>query len=88
MLKFAVIIIAFVLFFSLGGFKLLLSAFWLWALIDCALNEDNYHGKKVLWLVVIALTNVFGAAAYFIIRRPQRQKEDLQFLENEYRYTL
>lgn len=88
MLKLAVAIIVFALFFSLGGFELLLTLFWLWALVDCALNENNYHGKKILWLLVIALTNVIGAAVYIFIRRPQRQKEELQFLETEYRYSL
>ncbi|PCJ61828.1 MAG: hypothetical protein COA79_05910 [Planctomycetota bacterium] len=88
MLKLAIAVIAFAIFFSLGGFKLLLSLFWLWALVDCALNENNYHGKKVLWLLVIALTNVIGAAAYIFIRRPQRQKEELLFIESEYRYSL
>lgn len=46
--------------------------FWIWAIVDCAVNEPSDGNGKVMWLVIIVLTNVIGAALYFIARRPER----------------
>ena len=45
--------------------------FWLWMLIDCLSNEPSGN-EKILWAIVILLTNVLGALLYYFIRRPQR----------------
>ncbi len=54
---------------------LALTAFWLWMLVDCALREPGTGRRKVVWLIAIALTQVLGAAAYFLFRRPRRRAE-------------
>jgi len=48
------------------------TAFWIWALIDCATREPNEEGAKVVWIVVILLTHFVGALLYVLIRRPDR----------------
>ena len=50
---------------------LLAAAFTLWALLDC-LNEPKPRVRFV-WMAVILVTEVFGAAAYFLVRRPRRR---------------
>jgi uncharacterized membrane protein YedE/YeeE len=54
---------------------LALFAFWVWMLIDCATKESSQGNDKLVWIVVIALTNWVGAAIYFFVRRPQRIRE-------------
>ena len=51
--------------FGIGG-----GLFWLWMLVDCASNEKAEY--RVGWILVLVLANVFGAVAYFFLRRQQR----------------
>ena len=64
-----VILIVFFLF-GVGG-----TVLWVWALVDCATKEADTGNNKVAWVIVIALTHVFGSAIYLLVRRPQRIKE-------------
>lgn len=50
-------------------------AFWIWMLVDCATKESNQGNDKIVWIIVIALTNWIGALIYFFVRRPQRIRE-------------
>lgn len=52
---------------SLLGF-----AFWVWMLIDCATRERSEGNDKIIWVLIILLTNLLGALIYFFARRPQR----------------
>ena len=49
--------------------------FWVWMKIDCATKESSQGNDKLVWIVVIALTNWIGALIYFFVRRPQRIRE-------------
>ena len=51
---------------------LLGTIFWVWMLVDCATNQSLKGNEKVVWVVIVALTNCLGALLYFFIRRPQR----------------
>lgn len=55
-------------------FSLASVAFWVWALIDCATNEDDTHNTKAIWIALIAVTNLLGALLYILVRRPQRKR--------------
>jgi heme/copper-type cytochrome/quinol oxidase subunit 4 len=57
------------LFFLLGPI------FWIAALVSCIKNESSTGNTKVVWVIIIAVFQFFGALAYFLIRRPQRIKE-------------
>lgn len=50
---------------------LLLVLFWALVLVDCIRNEPDGTDKYIR-LAVILITNVFGAALYLLVRRPQR----------------
>ena len=56
-------------------FFLLGPIFWIAALVSCIKNESSTDNTKVVWVVLIAVFQVFGALAYFLIRRPQRIRE-------------
>ncbi len=56
-------------FFMVG---VLGTIFWIWMLVDCATKEPSSGNDKIVWVVIIALTHVLGAAIYFFVRRPQR----------------
>ncbi len=61
-----------------GGVVLLAiagTAFWIWALIDCATKEPNEGNQKVVWILVIVFTHFLGAVLYVLIRRPDRVRQ-------------
>ena len=51
---------------------LFLIGFWVWMLIDCLKNEPSEGNDKIVWLLVIVFTKIFGAAIYYFVRRPRR----------------
>lgn len=63
------------LFICCFGLILLLgTAFWIWMIVDCATNEPSGDNNKVVWILVIVLTHLVGAAIYFFVRRPERKR--------------
>ena len=54
---------------------LILGAFWLWMLVDCATKESTEGNTKVVWVIIIVFTNFVGAILYWRMRRPQRLME-------------
>jgi|YNPNPStandDraft_1061719.scaffolds.fasta_scaffold00255_22 hypothetical protein len=52
---------------------LLCMAFWIWMLVDCALNEPSEGNDKLVWIIIILFANFIGALIYFLARRPQRK---------------
>jgi len=48
--------------------------FWLAMLIDCATNEKD-NSERLLWVLIIILTNWVGALIYLLARRPLRIKQ-------------
>ncbi len=49
--------------------------FWLWALLDCVLHEPRAGSDRLVWTLIILGAQVFGAALYVGVRRPQRRAE-------------
>lgn len=50
-------------------------AFWLWTMVDCAMNEPSEGSNKLVWILIILFTGWIGALVYFFVRRPQRISE-------------
>jgi hypothetical protein len=49
---------------------------WIWALVDAIqVPDDSMYrsGTKLVWVLVIVLTQVVGAIIYFAIGRPPRR---------------
>lgn len=49
---------------------LALSAFWIWALVDCI--RDAPPRNRIAWVVAIALTHALGALLYVVFGRRAR----------------
>ena len=62
-------------FFAVG---LLVMAFWIWMLVDCLTHESSEGNDKLTWMLVIVLTNWIGALIYFIVRRSERRRNEMQ----------
>ncbi len=45
---------------------LLILAFWLWIIIDCAKRKFRNDLEKIIWILVIIFTNWVGALVYLI----------------------
>jgi len=50
-------------------FVLAMTAFWIWALVDCARRVSAGESGLVGWLIAICFTQVLGAAAYLILAK-------------------
>lgn len=61
-------------FFCFGLLAILGTIFWVWMIIDCATNEPSQDTNKIVWILVIVLTHLVGAAIYFFVRRPERRR--------------
>jgi hypothetical protein len=64
---------------SLGPFELFIilamllgTALWIWAILDCALNEPSEGTDKIVWILIILFANIIGALLYLLVRRPRR----------------
>jgi hypothetical protein len=66
---------------AMGGVLILLLvlalvALWIWALVDAIRVPDDalYRaGTKLIWVLVIVLTGLVGAAVYLAVGRPARR---------------
>ena len=45
---------------------------WIWALVDCLMNEPAEGNDRIVWVLVIILTHFIGVLIYVIVRRPRR----------------
>lgn len=48
---------------------ILLFAFWIWMIIDCAKRNFKNDTEKIIWILVIVLLVWIGALIYYIIVR-------------------
>ena len=49
--------------------------FWILMLIDCAKRKFKNDNEKIIWIIVIALLGVIGAAIYyFAVKLPDKNK--------------
>jgi heme/copper-type cytochrome/quinol oxidase subunit 2 len=53
---------------------LLVLAFWLWMLVDCASHEKP-GSTKIAWLLIILFLGVIGAPLYFFLRKFPRRRQ-------------
>lgn len=51
---------------------LLGTIFWIWMLVDCAMNESSQNNEKLVWVLIILFAHFIGAVVYFLVRRPKR----------------
>jgi len=65
----------FLLFVCFVVFGIIGTGLWVWILVDCATKEADTGNNKIVWVLVIALTHLIGAAIYYFVRRPQRMAE-------------
>ena len=63
-------------FFGIDTFSLLVTAFWVWMLIDCLFNRRIRNGGKLFWILFILFTQVFGAICYFCMKCSMRNPLD------------
>lgn len=52
--------------------SLLATGFWIWVIVDCAVNEPAEGNDKIVWLLLIILLPFLGSLLYIVIRRPSR----------------
>lgn len=53
---------------------ILLLAFWIWMLIDCATRNFRKDIEKIIWIIIMVLTTWLGALIYFIVIKTYNQR--------------
>ena len=51
---------------------LVVTAFWLWMLVDCLTRKRVAGNEKLVWVVVLLFSHVVGAVLYFVLVRTRR----------------
>ncbi|UUO08405.1 PLD nuclease N-terminal domain-containing protein [Blastopirellula sp. J2-11] len=51
------------------SFVVLLSALWIWALVDAIRNPRLSDNQRIIWVVVILVTHILGAIIYLAAGR-------------------
>jgi hypothetical protein len=51
---------------------LLMTAFWIWMLVDAIQNKGITDGEKVGWVLAIVFFHLIGSLLYLFIGRPKR----------------
>ncbi|OIO80899.1 hypothetical protein AUJ84_02335 [Candidatus Pacearchaeota archaeon CG1_02_32_132] len=59
---------------ALGGLfaivvGLIVFAFWIWMIVDCAQRGFKNNVEKIVWIIVIVLGSWIGALVYFLVIR-------------------
>jgi hypothetical protein len=49
------------------------SIFWIWMLIDAAINERDTT-DKVIWVLIVLFLHFVGAAVYYFVRYRARRR--------------
>ena len=60
------------LFLLFAGIAIGSTIFWIWMLIDCAMNEPSHGNDKLIWVIIIVFAQLLSALTYFIFRRQKR----------------
>lgn len=42
--------------------------FWIWMIVDCAINESREGNDRIVWMLVILFLCCLGALIYFFVR--------------------
>ena len=65
--------IVFIIIILVAIVAILLSAFWVWMLIDCAKRDFK---DKIVWILIIVFTHFLGAILYYyIVKKPEENKK-------------
>jgi Phospholipase_D-nuclease N-terminal len=63
------LMLIFFIFIPLG---ILLTIFWIWALVSAIQNKGLSDGEKVGWVLAVIFLHFIGALLYFFIGHPKR----------------
>ena len=58
-------------FVVIGALALAAFVFWIWMLIDCAMNRSIDGTMKIVWILLILFLHLLGALIYFFVGRPR-----------------
>ncbi|WP_440951599.1 PLDc N-terminal domain-containing protein [Methanococcoides sp. FTZ1] len=61
-----------ILFLTFGVLAIAGTLFWLWMLVNCAMNEPSQGNDKLIWVIIIIFAQLIGALIYFFIRITKR----------------
>ncbi len=56
------------------GAAITLTAFWFWTIVDCAIRDHRKEIDKLVWVLVIVSTYIFGSLAYLLVWRSRTRR--------------
>jgi len=61
------------LWLTLMALSILALIFWIFMIVDAAKRDFKKENDKVLWILVVVLAGIIGAAIYyFVIKKPDK----------------
>jgi prolipoprotein diacylglyceryltransferase len=64
----------FLFIFLILTLAVLLTAFWIWMIVDCAKRTFKNDNDKVIWILVIVLAGIIGAIIYYFAVKISKKK--------------
>lgn len=49
--------------------------FWILMLVDCVKRDFKNQNEKIVWVIVIALLGIIGAAVYYFVVKISKDKK-------------
>jgi hypothetical protein len=68
----ALMLLPFLFMLLMFGFLFASQGFWIWMIVDCAKNKALKDNDRLIWILVVVLTNWLGALIYFFAGRTKR----------------
>src|SRR6056297_47925 len=59
---------------SIAALSVLSFILWIWAVVECSINEPSHTNDKIVWIIIIIFVPLLGAILYLSIRKQIRKK--------------
>ena len=68
------ILLAVTFFILIFVITILLFALWIWMIVDCIQRKFKGENEKIVWILVVVLAGIIGAAVYYFVVKKQDKK--------------
>ena len=75
-MAFSLLFFPFMVVFMIIGFAIiiLVTAFWIWMIVDCAKRTFKNETEKIVWILVVILASWIGALIYYFTVKASNSK--------------
>ncbi|MFH1500508.1 MAG: PLDc N-terminal domain-containing protein [archaeon] len=56
------------------GLVVLVTAFWIWMIVDAATRKFKTDGEKIAWVIIVVFLHLLGALIYYFVVKNKDKK--------------